>query len=141
MLISVLYRYVPGSRIAGSYGSLFLIFWWLFIPFSIAAVAFYSLINSAQGFQLLHLLSLCFVHVSLLNWCFWWGQGHASYSSIRWMPVSPPSVSFVMGLELRSLNAGKEQSIGSLTLGISLNHLTETCFTAINYVFQITWII
>ena len=51
------FGYVPRIGVAGSYGSLFLIFWGTAIQFSIAAVPIYILANGSPVFPFLYIFT------------------------------------------------------------------------------------
>ena len=60
--VFVLFRYVPRSEIAGSYGILFLVFWGTSILSSMVAAPIYIPTKSAQGFPFLQsLASTCYL--------------------------------------------------------------------------------
>ena len=75
--VFVFFRYIPGSGIAGSNGSLILVFWETSILFSTVAAPTYIPTNSVQGFPFLYILAnicyLCsFLMIAILSGVRWY---------------------------------------------------------------------
>ena len=65
--VFVFFRDIPGSRIDGSYGIPFLVFWRTSLLFSIVTAPIYIPTNSILGFPLLHMLKNCILK-KYLGW-------------------------------------------------------------------------